>query len=204
MEARCMELDGQKEERASGRNVDDVKERFSRAEHLQPASKTSRYIDREEKIDDLEPSRSTYRTKDKSSPSSKQLENPASKGILGPPSSSASMAEATNDINAAKVAAMKTAELVNKNLVGVGYLSTEQKKNLLWGNKKNAAVEESGNCWDMALFSHKEHQEKFNKFMGVKGSREAIHCMCEVERWQNCRPQAIGADVFNFCRHWAI
>ncbi|XP_031489203.1 uncharacterized protein LOC116256831 isoform X2 [Nymphaea colorata] len=204
-----MELDGQKEERVSRRKMDDVKEHFSREEHLQDASKTSRYRDREEKTgkshekdidtdvhnsfdkkvklsqsekaigdaaNDLESSRSsTHGTEEKSSSSSKQLENPPSKGILEPPSSSASIAEATNDLNAAKVAAMKAAELVNKNLVGVGYLSTEQKKKLLWGNKKNATVEESGNRWDMALFSDKERQEKFNKLMGVKGDPKLDH-----------------------------
>lgn len=31
---------------------------------------------------------------------------------------------------------------VNKNLVGVGYMSTDQKKKLLWGNKKSSPVEE--------------------------------------------------------------
>lgn len=31
---------------------------------------------------------------------------------------------------------------VNKNLVGVGYMSADQKKKLLWGNKKGAGTEE--------------------------------------------------------------
>ncbi|KAL0359629.1 UNVERIFIED_CONTAM: hypothetical protein Sangu_0812300 [Sesamum angustifolium] len=31
---------------------------------------------------------------------------------------------------------------VNRNLVGTGYMSTDQKKKLLWGNKKSTAVEE--------------------------------------------------------------
>ncbi|CAN6443340.1 unnamed protein product [Victoria cruziana] len=126
--------------------------------------------------DGLEHSRlSGCGTEENPSPNSKQLENPPSKGILEPPSSSASIAEATNDLNAAKVAAMKAAELVNKNLVGVGYMSTEQKKKLLWGNKKNSTVEESGNRWDMALFSDKDRQEKFNKLMGVKGESKLEH-----------------------------
>ncbi|XP_022931946.1 arginine/serine-rich coiled-coil protein 2-like isoform X3 [Cucurbita moschata] len=73
------------------------------------------------------------------------------------------------DFSAAKVAAMKAAELVNKNLVGVGYMSTDQKKKLLWGSKKSTAVEESGHQWDTALFTDRERQEKFNKLMGVKG-----------------------------------
>ncbi|XP_038985341.1 arginine/serine-rich coiled-coil protein 2 [Phoenix dactylifera] len=76
-----------------------------------------------------------------------------------------------SDLNAAKVAAMKAAELgVNKNLVGVGYMSTDQKKKLLWGNKKNSAAEETANRWDLNLFSDRERQEKFNKLMGVKGT----------------------------------
>lgn len=33
-------------------------------------------------------------------------------------------------------------DTVNKNLVGVGFMSTEQKKKLLWGSKKSVAPEE--------------------------------------------------------------
>ncbi|KAG1334235.1 arginine/serine-rich coiled-coil protein 2 [Cocos nucifera] len=73
-----------------------------------------------------------------------------------------------SDLNAAKVAAMKAAELVNKNLVGVGYLSTDQKKKLLWGNKKNSSSEETANRWDLNLFSDRERQEKFNKLMSLR------------------------------------
>ncbi|XP_023517277.1 arginine/serine-rich coiled-coil protein 2-like isoform X2 [Cucurbita pepo subsp. pepo] len=72
------------------------------------------------------------------------------------------------DFSAAKVAAMKAAELVNKNLVGVGYMSTDQKKKLLWGSKKSTAVEESGHQWDTALFTDRERQEKFNKLMSLR------------------------------------
>ncbi|XP_020701689.1 arginine/serine-rich coiled-coil protein 2-like [Dendrobium catenatum] len=50
-------------------------------------------------------------------------------------------------------------------------MSTDQKKKLLWGGKKNSS-EESGNRWDFQLFADRERQEKFNKLMGVKG--EAI------------------------------
>ncbi|XP_021297473.1 arginine/serine-rich coiled-coil protein 2 isoform X3 [Herrania umbratica] len=77
----------------------------------------------------------------------------------------------TNDINAAKVAAMKAAELVNRNLIGAGHsnMTTEQKKKLLWGSKKSTPAEESGHRWDTALFGDRERQEKFNKLMGVKG-----------------------------------
>ncbi|XP_065856787.1 uncharacterized protein [Euphorbia lathyris] len=83
--------------------------------------------------------------------------------------------EAANDLNAAKVAAMKAAELVNKNLTGVGFMSTEQKKKLLWGNKKSTASQESGNRWDTPLFDDRERQEKFNKLMGVKGDVNVEH-----------------------------
>ncbi|KAL0543917.1 hypothetical protein IC582_019022 [Cucumis melo] len=72
------------------------------------------------------------------------------------------------DFSAAKVAAMKAAELVNKNLVGVGYMTTDQKKKLLWGSKKSTAVEESGHQWDTALFNDRERQEKFNKLMSLR------------------------------------
>lgn len=47
-------------------------------------------------------------------------------------------------------------------------MSTDQKKKLLWGNKKNTS-EESGTRWDLQLFDDRERQEKFNKLMGVKG-----------------------------------
>ncbi|XP_057785353.1 uncharacterized protein LOC131002866 isoform X2 [Salvia miltiorrhiza] len=74
-----------------------------------------------------------------------------------------------SDIDAARIAAMKAAELVNKNLVGTGYMSTDQKKKLLWGNKKSTATEEStAHRWDTPMFGDRERQEKFNKLMGVK------------------------------------
>ncbi|KAL8041279.1 hypothetical protein ABFX02_10G155300 [Erythranthe guttata] len=63
---------------------------------------------------------------------------------------------------------MKAAELVNKNLVGTGYMSTDQKKKLLWGSKKSTATEESAHRWDTITFGDRERQEKFNKLMGVK------------------------------------
>ncbi|KAL1191515.1 hypothetical protein V5N11_002337 [Cardamine amara subsp. amara] len=77
---------------------------------------------------------------------------------------------APSDVDAAKVAAMQAAELVNKNLVGTGYLTTDQKKKLLWGKKKSTATEEPAHRWDSALIGDRERQEKFNKLMGVKGS----------------------------------
>ncbi|GAU34341.1 hypothetical protein TSUD_20480, partial [Trifolium subterraneum] len=73
-----------------------------------------------------------------------------------------------NNLDAAKVAAMRAAELVNKNLVGANSLTTDQKKKLLWGSKKSTPTEESGHRWDIPMFD-RERQEKFNKLMGVKG-----------------------------------
>ncbi|KAL3534663.1 hypothetical protein ACH5RR_003124 [Cinchona calisaya] len=74
-----------------------------------------------------------------------------------------------SDIDAAKVAAMKAAELVNRNLIGTGYMSADQKKKLLWGSKKTTAADESGNRWDTTITGDRERQEKFHKLMGVKG-----------------------------------
>eukprot|EP00252_Welwitschia_mirabilis_P022308 TRINITY_DN5_c0_g1_i1.p1 TRINITY_DN5_c0_g1~~TRINITY_DN5_c0_g1_i1.p1 ORF type:complete len:595 (+),score=146.79 TRINITY_DN5_c0_g1_i1:179-1963(+) len=80
-------------------------------------------------------------------------------------------ADASHDLNAAKLAAMKAAEIVNKNLGVAGMMSTDQKKKLLWGNKKAHATVESGSShiWDTARFDDPDRQEKFNKLMGVKG-----------------------------------
>ncbi|KAL6498544.1 hypothetical protein OROHE_026641 [Orobanche hederae] len=72
-------------------------------------------------------------------------------------------------IDAAKIAALKAAELVTKNIAGTGCMSTDQKKKLLWANKKNTATEESPHRWDITNFGDRERQEKFNKLMGVKG-----------------------------------
>ncbi|XP_022744391.1 arginine/serine-rich coiled-coil protein 2 isoform X3 [Durio zibethinus] len=76
----------------------------------------------------------------------------------------------TNDLNAAKIAAMKAAELVNRNLIGAGHsnMTTEQKKKLLWGSKKSTPAEESGHHWDTTLFGDRERQEKFNKLMSLR------------------------------------
>ncbi|XP_042482315.1 arginine/serine-rich coiled-coil protein 2 isoform X2 [Macadamia integrifolia] len=109
------------------------------------------------------------------SSSLKQVQETSDKANQEPAHSSAAEAEATTDLNAAKVAAMKAAELVNRNLIGSGYMSTDQKKKLLWGSKKNVATEESGHRWDLPLFSDRERQEKFNKLMGVKGETKLEH-----------------------------
>lgn len=92
----------------------------------------------------------------KSSLSAKQVKESTEKFTIG------------QDLNAAKLAAIQAAELVNRNLVGTGLMSTDQKKKLLWGSKKNIP-DESGTRWDLQLFSDRERQEKFNKLMGVKG-----------------------------------
>jgi hypothetical protein len=76
-----------------------------------------------------------------------------------------------SDVDAAKIAAIRAAELVNKNLTGTG-MSTDQKKKLLWGSKKAATTtEEPAHRWDasVSLFPDQERQEKFKKLMGVKG-----------------------------------
>lgn len=104
----------------------------------------------------------------KLSSSSNQVNDATEKLTLGLTGLANDHNEAAQDLNAAKVAAMKAAELVNRNLVGTGFLSTDQKKKLLWGSKKSSS-DESGNRWDLQLFPDRERQEKFNKLMGVKG-----------------------------------
>ncbi|KAG6595420.1 hypothetical protein SDJN03_11973, partial [Cucurbita argyrosperma subsp. sororia] len=119
------------------------------------------------------------------------------------------------DFSAAKVAAMQAAELVNKNLVGVGYMSTDQKKKLLWGSKKSTAVEESGHQWDTALFTDRERQEKFNKLMSLRlpwclwpivgcEGRAADGAPTNQQRWQRtspCRKAKGAADGFRKAIH---
>eukprot|EP00249_Psilotum_nudum_P022641 c28596_g1_i1 orf=669-2516(-) len=82
----------------------------------------------------------------------------------------ASEAEVANDLNAAKLAAMRAAELVNKNLGTCAFSSADQKKKLLWGSKKNAAAQEAAagtNRWSTAHFPDRDRQEKFNKLMSL-------------------------------------
>ncbi|WVZ80003.1 hypothetical protein U9M48_027521 [Paspalum notatum var. saurae] len=70
---------------------------------------------------------------------------------------------------------------VNRNIAafgaGTGRLSTDQKKKLLWGNKKSNPSEETSKRWE--LFSDRERQEKFNKLMGVKSSAPVQENMVE-------------------------
>lgn len=99
---------------------------------------------------------------------------PEAQGLSESASSIATEAEVAHDLNAARLAAIKAAELVNKNLGASGSMSADQKKKLLWGSKKAAAPVESGSsCWEMAHFADPDRQEKFNKLMGVKGEVKA-------------------------------
>ncbi|CAK9267809.1 unnamed protein product [Sphagnum jensenii] len=101
-------------------------------------------------------------------------------------------AELANDLNAAKVAALRAAELVNKNMGIAGFFSSEYKKKLLWGSKKAAVEQEpvvaaaGTNRWDTVHFSDPERQDKFQKLMGVKGDIKDA----EVP------PPPVGAAVF--------
>ncbi|CAK9214231.1 unnamed protein product [Sphagnum troendelagicum] len=106
--------------------------------------------------------------------------------------STAASAELANDLNAAKVAALRAAELVNKNMGIAGFFSSEYKKKLLWGSKKAAVEQEpvvaaaGTNRWDTVHFSDPERQDKFQKLMGVKGDIKDA----EVP------PPPVGAAVF--------
>ncbi|GKV17285.1 hypothetical protein SLEP1_g27814 [Rubroshorea leprosula] len=110
---------------------------------------------------------------EKQAPSLDREQEVANRGTAGEVHSNES--DATNDLHAAKVAAMEAAELVNMNLVGVGFMTTDQKKKLLLGNKKNTTAEETSHQWDTTLFGDRERQEKFNKLMGVKGELKVDH-----------------------------
>ncbi|KNA12605.1 hypothetical protein SOVF_124400 isoform A [Spinacia oleracea] len=98
---------------------------------------------------------------------SKQSEDFAAK--VSPEQGLVSGDDSVTGLDAAKVAAVKAAQLVNQNLTSTGFMTADQKKKLLWGNKKSSATEESSHHWDTSLFSDRERQEKFNKLMGVKG-----------------------------------
>ncbi|CAK7340247.1 unnamed protein product [Dovyalis caffra] len=138
----------------------DDKSVFGSENQESPAKKSKLFSSKK----DSDNSREVNEKKSSSSLLAQEVEN---KGNVG--QTDANNLEAANDLDAAKVAAMKAAELVNKNLVGGGFMSTEQKKKLLWGSKKSAAPEETGRRWDTAMFGDPERKEKFNKLMGVKG-----------------------------------
>ncbi|KAK7392972.1 hypothetical protein VNO78_21422 [Psophocarpus tetragonolobus] len=108
-----------------------------------------------------------YKKDDESKTSSSKLSQESKEDVRAAKTSGF---DADSDLDAAKIAAMRAAELVNRNLVGAGCLTTDQKKKLLWGSKKSTPTEEqSGHRWDTAMFSDRERQEKFNKLMGMKG-----------------------------------
>ncbi|CAB4316654.1 unnamed protein product [Prunus armeniaca] len=110
--------------------------------------------------------------------------------------------------------------MLNRNLIGVGpvgCMTADQKKKLLWGNKKSTTAEEVGHRWDTTLFSDRERQEKFNKLMGVKGEvkvgtetrerrseaegtpngfREAVHCWTAKKRWPYCWIRSLSILTF--------
>lgn len=104
---------------------------------------------------------------ERQSSGSKQSEDRAAK--LSPEQGRVSGDDSVTSVDVAKVAAIKAAQLVNQNLTSTGFMTADQKKKLLWGNKKSNATEESSHHWDTSLFSDRERQEKFNKLMGVKG-----------------------------------
>ncbi|XP_078438471.1 pre-mRNA-splicing factor isoform X2 [Wolffia australiana] len=121
----------------------------------------------------------SYAKKPRAALCEKPLEEEGVRGSPGKPSASSSVQVdiTQEDINAARAAAIKAAELVNKNLTGGGVLSAAQKKKLLWGNKKNESTEEkSGNRWDIPVFSDRERQEKFNKLMNLRSPWPSVGC----------------------------
>ncbi|KAK9053642.1 hypothetical protein SSX86_024716 [Deinandra increscens subsp. villosa] len=117
-----------------------------------------------------------------------------------------------SDIDAAKVAAMKAAELVNRNLIGTGIMSTDQKKKLLWGSKKSTPTEEAAHRWDTSMFSDRERQEKFNKLMSLRLVWPIVGCERGSEgraesrdpRQQSCREAERASDRLGEAVHrWA-
>ncbi|KAL5745376.1 hypothetical protein ACOSP7_026522 [Xanthoceras sorbifolium] len=172
------ELDGQKFAKEERKKYDDretsrEKDRYYRAPGEQLKDKTSFTSE----IQEIPTKKSRFSNwdkgadyekegADKMSSSSNQTQETG--GNVTQAQTHANDSEVANDLNAAKVAAMKAAELVNKNLVGVGYMSTDQKKKLLWGSKKSTTAEESGHHWDANLFGDRDRQEKFNKLMSLR------------------------------------
>ncbi|MCE3050330.1 hypothetical protein HAX54_046920 [Datura stramonium] len=175
-----MELDGEKYTKEGRKNYEDREKIFediyvASGKEREPPSKKSAFsgIDQssEQGKDGLNPASAAD---GKISLNSKQCQDPNSELAL-------EQGVKDSDIDAAKIAAMKAAELVNRNLIGTGIMTTDQKKKLLWGNKKTTTnTEESTHRWDTSLFGDRERQEKFNKLMGVKGdvkteSKPVIH-----------------------------
>ncbi|KAL2483028.1 arginine/serine-rich coiled-coil protein 2-like [Forsythia ovata] len=172
------ELDGEKynkEEKKIHEDRDRYKERHYREleeksdDRKTLSSKDQESLAKNPKLYSLVPAKDAISADEKQSSTSNQTQDACE-------TVSAKQAYVTDsDIDAAKIAAMKAAELVNRNLTGTGYMSADQKKKLLWGNKKNTTTEESAHRWDMTTFGDRERQEKFNKLMGVKGDMKAEH-----------------------------
>ncbi|XP_055802402.1 uncharacterized protein LOC129871499 isoform X2 [Solanum dulcamara] len=165
-----MELDGEKYTKEERKNYEDREKIFedrnvASGKGRESPSKKSKFSGMDQ---------SSAQGKDGLNPASAADEKHSSNSKQGQdPNSELSLEQGVkdSDIDAAKVAAMKAAELVNRNLIGTGIMTTDQKKKLLWGNKKTTTnnTEESTHRWDTSLFGDRERQEKFNKLMGVKG-----------------------------------
>uniref|UniRef100_A0A6V7QYZ3 Small acidic protein-like domain-containing protein n=1 Tax=Ananas comosus var. bracteatus TaxID=296719 RepID=A0A6V7QYZ3_ANACO len=148
---------GEKLSKSKDRDVDPQ-------EHVHKRKQNDResecYLDRSSNMSDSQPSAAKVKlgsehgnaADDKPSSSSKQVMETS---VKESGSSTANHVGTSEDLNAAKIAAMKAAELVNKNLTGKKSSSTE---------------EQTANRWDLNLFADRERQEKFNKLMGVKGN----------------------------------
>ncbi|KAK1279977.1 hypothetical protein QJS04_geneDACA015017 [Acorus gramineus] len=140
----------QKDKRSSSsyKDRDEKNDRYSdKAVHTNESDSTkrarlSRFSDKPDGVSEGGSKSISVATDEKSPSSSKRVQDTVAKVSSASIPSAAGQAEAVHDLDAAKVAAMKAAELVNRNLVGTGYMSTDQKKKLLWGSKKNAAAEE--------------------------------------------------------------
>ncbi|PQQ18267.1 arginine/serine-rich coiled-coil protein 2 isoform X2 [Prunus yedoensis var. nudiflora] len=167
------EMERERDRHALDRDVQDEKKDYHKvyikSENQESTAKRPKLFSSEKGIDGRKDvSKFTTTADGRESSSSKQVQEDE----MTTAKSQSNDAEAANDINAAKVAALKAAELVNRNLIGVGpvgCMTADQKKKLLWGNKKSTTAEEVGHRWDTTLFPDRERQEKFNKLMGVKG-----------------------------------
>ncbi|MCO5547235.1 hypothetical protein L7F22_000680 [Adiantum nelumboides] len=98
----------------------------------------------------------------------KKLDDISKGSKWGPETDNPDPTASSSDPEAAKMAAMKAAALVNINLGG--FKSVDEKKKLLWGSKEQKPAAAIGiNRWDTVQFADRDRQEKFNKLMGVKG-----------------------------------
>ncbi|KAJ4706666.1 arginine/serine-rich coiled-coil protein 2 isoform X2 [Melia azedarach] len=169
------EMDDQKLAKEEKKRYDDIettrdKDRYYRADKPDFVTEKQETPTKKQKVSNWD--KGADYAAEKTSSSSLQAQNIAGNEAFEQAQANDSVA---NDLDAAKVAAMKAAELVNQNLVGGGYMSTDQKKKLLWGSKKSTTAEESGHRWDTTLFGDRDRQDKFNKLMGVKGDVKVEH-----------------------------